>query len=55
MLAALIVLSSAAVSAQTMPPPAGPTQPAALTALNNAFRAAYADAKGRVLAGAGIV
>ncbi len=32
-----------------MPPPAGPVQPPALTALNNAFRAAYADAKSRVL------
>jgi hypothetical protein len=53
MLAALIVLSSAAVSAQTMPPPAGPTQPAALTALNNAFRAAYADARTRVLTSSG--
>lgn len=37
------------VPAQTV----GPTQPAALTALNNAFRAAYADAKGRVLASSG--
>ena len=32
-----------------MPAPAGPVQPEALTALNNAFRAAYADAKSRVL------
>ena len=32
-----------------MPPPAGPVQPPVLTALNNAFRAAYADAKSRVL------
>ena len=44
---------SAAVPAQTMPAPAGPVQPAALTALNNAFRAAYADAKRRVLASSG--
>lgn len=36
-----------------MPPPAGPVQPAALTALNDAFRAAYADAKTRVLAASG--
>jgi hypothetical protein len=33
--------------------PAGPTQPAALTDLNNAFRAAYAEAKTRVLAASG--
>jgi hypothetical protein len=39
--------------AQTMPAPAGPVQPAALTALNDAFRAAYADAKSRVLAASG--
>ena len=36
-----------------MTAPAGPVQPAALTALNNAFRAAYADAKRRVLASSG--
>jgi hypothetical protein len=48
------VIASACVHAQTMPtPPAGPVQPAALTALNNAFRAAYADAKSRVLASSG--
>jgi len=41
------------VPAQTMPAPAGPVQPPALTALNNAFRAAYADAKSRVLASSG--
>jgi hypothetical protein len=35
--------------AQTMPAPAGPVQPPALTALNDAFRAAYADARSRVL------
>jgi hypothetical protein len=33
--------------------PAGPVQPAALTALNDAFRAAYTDAKTRVLASSG--
>jgi hypothetical protein len=38
---------------QTMPAPAGPVQPAALTALNDAFRAAYADARKRVMASAG--
>ena len=43
-------ISAAGVPAQTMPPPVGPVQPPALTALNNAFRAAYADAKSRVLA-----
>jgi len=53
-LAVLIFLISAAgVPAQNMPVPAGPVQPPALTALNNAFRAAYADAKGRVLASSG--
>jgi hypothetical protein len=36
-----------------MPAPADPVQPAALTALNNAFRAAYADARSRVLASRG--
>jgi hypothetical protein len=52
-LAVLVVLSAAGVAAQTMPAPAGPVQPPALTALNNAFRAAYADAKTRVLASSG--
>jgi hypothetical protein len=53
-LAVLVLLISAAgVPAQTMPAPAGPVQPAALTALNDAFRAAYADAKRRVLAASG--
>jgi hypothetical protein len=47
------LLSAAGVAAQTMAAPAGPVQPPALTALNNAFRAAYADAKSRVLASAG--
>ena len=36
-----------------MPPAAGPVQPPALTALNNAFRAAYADARNRVLKSSG--
>jgi hypothetical protein len=44
---------AAGAAAQTMPAPAGPVQPAALTALNDAFRAAYADAKTRVLAASG--
>src|SRR5262245_19855774 len=52
-LAALLALSATGVCAQTMPPPAGPVQPSALTALNNAFRAAYADAKSRILASSG--
>ena len=47
--AVALLVSATCVPAQTT----GPTQPAALTALNNAFRAAYADAKGRVLASAG--
>ena len=52
--AALIFLGSAVGgAAQSMPAPAGPVQPPALTALNNAFRAAYADAKTRVLAASG--
>lgn len=50
---AALLLSVAGMSAQTMPVPAGPVQPPALTALNNAFRAAYAEAKSRVLASAG--
>jgi hypothetical protein len=36
-----------------MPTPVGPMQPPALTALNNAFRAAYTDAKSRVLSTSG--
>jgi hypothetical protein len=36
-----------------MPVAAAPVQPLALTALNNAFRAAYVEAKSRVLASAG--
>ena len=49
----VFLISAAAVPAQTMPAPSGPVQPAALTALNDAFRAAYADAKSRVLASRG--
>ena len=47
------LLYASGAAAQTMPAPTGPVQPAALTELNNAFRAAYADAKQRVLASAG--
>lgn len=46
---------AAASAAQTMAAAAAPAQPPALTALNNGFRAAYADAKARVLASAGPV
>jgi hypothetical protein len=49
----VFLLSAAGVPAQTMPVAAGPVQPSALTALNNAFRAAYADARSRVLASFG--
>jgi hypothetical protein len=53
-LAVLVFLMSAAgVLAQTMPVAAAPVQPSALTALNDAFRAAYANARGRVLASSG--
>jgi hypothetical protein len=53
-LAVLVFLISAAgVPAQTMPVATGPVQPPALTALNNAFRAAYADARSRVLKSSG--
>ena len=48
-----LLMSGAQVPAQTMPVAAAPVQPPALTALNNAFRAAYADAKIRVLAASG--
>ena len=51
-LAGLVFLSAVGALAQTSPP-AGPVQPLALTALNDAFRAAYADAKTRVLASSG--
>jgi len=53
-LAVLVFLISAAgVPAQTMPVATGSVHSPALTALNNAFRAAYADAKSRVLQSAG--
>ena len=52
-LAVLLVLSAAGVPAQTTPALTGPVQPQALTALNNAFRAAYAESKQRVLAASG--
>jgi hypothetical protein len=49
-LALLVFLTTAAgVPAQTGPVATGPVQPPALTALNDAFRAAYADARSRVL------
>ncbi|MBZ5620635.1 MAG: hypothetical protein LAQ69_18210 [Acidobacteriia bacterium] len=53
-LAVLVFLMSVAgVPAQTMPVATGPVQSPALTALNNAFRAAYADAKSRILKSSG--
>src|SRR5579871_758508 len=47
------LLATLNLPAQTIPAPTGPAQPAALTDLNNAFRAAYTDAKRRVLAASG--
>jgi hypothetical protein len=47
-----LLLLSAGAPGQTMPA-AGPVQPAALTALNNAFRSAYAESRRRVLESAG--
>lgn len=49
----ILIASVGGLSAQSAPAPAGPVQPAALTALNDAFRAAYAEAKTRVLAASG--
>ena len=49
----VFLMSAAGVLAQTMPVAGAPVQPPALTALNNAFRAAYADARSRVLASSG--
>jgi hypothetical protein len=49
----VFLISAAGVPAQTMPVPAGPVQPPALSALNDAFRAAYTDAKSRLLASRG--
>lgn len=46
----VVILSALSAPAQTAPVPQGPVQPAALTALNDAFRAAYADSKRRTLA-----
>ncbi len=48
-----LIGSAVTVAAQSMPAAAGPSQPPALTALNNAFRAAYADAKARMLVSSG--
>jgi hypothetical protein len=48
-----LIIVAACVPAQTVPVAAAPVQPPALTALNNAFRAAYVDAKSRVLAASG--
>ena len=48
-----LLVSSGGAPAQTMSGPAAPAQPPALTALNNAFRVAYADAKARVLESSG--
>lgn len=50
---AFLIFLALPATAQTIAPPAGPVQPAALTALNDAFRAAYADAKVRMLAASG--
>ena len=49
----IFLISAAAVPAQTMRAATGPVQPPALTALNDAFRAAYADARSRVLKASG--
>lgn len=49
----VLLISAAGVPAQTMSVPVGLVQSPALTALNNAFRAAYADAKSHVLASSG--
>src|SRR5215471_7659613 len=53
-LAVVVLLTSVGGAiGQTMRTPAAPVQPPALTALNDAFRKAYADARGRVLMSAG--
>ena len=49
----LMGLACASSAPAQSTPPAGPVQPAALTALNDAFRAAYTEAKARVLAARG--
>jgi hypothetical protein len=47
------LMLAAGAPAQSMPAATGGVQPPALTALNDAFRAAYADAKSRVLKSSG--
>ena len=47
------LMAASGVPAQTMPVAAAPMGSPALTALNNAFRAAYTSAKSRVLAASG--
>jgi hypothetical protein len=49
----LVALLAAAAGAAQTTPAAGPVQPEALTALNNAFRASYADAKVRMISSSG--
>lgn len=49
----VLLISAVAAPAQTATAPLSSPQPQALTALNNAFRAAYTEAKTRVLASAG--
>ena len=49
----IFLITAAGVPGQTVPPATGPVQPPALTALNDAFRAAYADARNRVLKASG--
>jgi hypothetical protein len=49
----ILWISAASAWAQSMGGPAGPVQPQALTALNDAFRAAYSEAKTRALAASG--
>jgi len=48
-----LLITAAGVPAQTTPAADGPVQPPALTALNDAFRAAYAGARSRVLKSSG--
>src|SRR6185295_19967089 len=45
----VFLITAAGVPAQTVSAATGPVQPPALTALNDAFRAAYTDARSRVL------
>jgi hypothetical protein len=52
-LALLVLTTAAGGPAQTIPAATGPVQPPALTALNDAFRVAYADARSRVLKASG--